>query len=63
MFMFFKITTVICLNFATMGIGILGGSNTKKHLLSPLQFRLSQFLMCSHGKYATTDLQLFIESA
>lgn len=44
----------LCLNFATTGIDISGGSNTKKHLLSPLQFRLSQFLICSLGDAAAS---------
>lgn len=36
----------ICVLFATSGIDISGGSNSKKHLLSPHQYRLAQFLLC-----------------
>ena len=36
----------ICARFTVSGIDISGGSNNKKHLLSPLQHRLSLFLMC-----------------
>nr|YP_025889.1 DNA-dependent RNA polymerase [Moniliophthora perniciosa]AAQ74287.1 DNA-dependent RNA polymerase [Moniliophthora perniciosa] len=36
----------ICARFATASIDISGGSNNKKHLLSPLQSKLSLFLAC-----------------
>lgn len=39
----------ICGRFALLFIDISGGSNTKKHMLSPHQFRLSQFLICFYG--------------
>jgi hypothetical protein len=39
----------ICTYFASTGIDISGGSNSKKHLLSPHQYRLSQFLLCLYG--------------
>lgn len=39
----------ICVSFLTCGIDISGGSNNKKHLLSPLQFKLSLFLICLYG--------------
>jgi len=39
----------ICTGFINTGIDISGGSNTKKHLISPVQHRLSLFLMCFFG--------------
>jgi hypothetical protein len=39
----------ICTLFFSVGIDISGGSNNKKHLLSPNQFRLTQFLFYLHG--------------
>lgn len=39
----------ICTNFISTGIDISGGSNTKKHLISSVQHRLSLFLMCFFG--------------
>ena len=35
--------------FSILSIIISGGSNTKKHKLSPLHHRLSQFLICLYG--------------
>jgi len=43
----------ICVLFATSGIDISGGSNSKKHLLSPHQYRLAQFLLCLEGSSAS----------
>src|SRR6202012_2077373 len=40
----------ICTLFASTGIILSGGSNSKKHQLSPLQHRLSMFLICSYPK-------------
>ncbi len=40
--------------FGTTGVDISGGSNNKKYLLSPHQFRLSQFLSCLYGSHAST---------
>jgi hypothetical protein len=39
----------ICTYFIANGIQISGGSNSKKHLISPLQHRLSLFLICAFG--------------
>jgi hypothetical protein len=39
----------ICVRFISTGIDLSGGSNTKKHLISPVQHRLSLFLMCFFG--------------
>lgn len=39
----------ICGYFFSCGIDISGGSNNKKHLLSPLQLKLSLFLSCVYG--------------
>ena len=39
----------VCASFISAGIDISGGSNTKKHLISPIQHRLSLFLMCFFG--------------
>lgn len=39
----------ITFNFSVCGIDISGGSNNKKHILSPLQFKLSLFLSCVYG--------------
>jgi len=35
---------------------ISGGSNTKKYLLSPLQHRLSQFLICVFGAESSSEI-------
>ena len=43
----------ICSLFISAGVDISGGSNNKKHLLSPNQFRLAQFLFCLHGTEAS----------
>jgi hypothetical protein len=43
--------TDIVARFRLNNIIISGGSNTKKHILSPVQFRLSQFLLCYYGPY------------
>lgn len=39
----------ICDAFALTSINISGGSNTKKHILSPINHRLSLFLMCLYS--------------
>jgi hypothetical protein len=39
----------ICNHFASTGVDISGGSNSKKHLISLLQHRLSLFLLCAFG--------------
>lgn len=44
----------ICARFIGTGIDISGGSNTKKHLISPVQHRLSLFLMCIFGSKSTS---------
>jgi len=44
----------ICSRFISTGIDISGGSNTKKHLISPVQHRLSLFLMCIFGSKSTS---------
>jgi hypothetical protein len=46
--------TTITAAFAGVGVDIIGGSNPKRHLLSPNHHRLSQFLYCLYGKRATT---------
>jgi len=37
-------------------VDISGGSNSKKYLLSPHQFRLSQFLLCLQGTTAVVSV-------
>jgi hypothetical protein len=39
----------ICTHFASTGVDISGGSNSRKHLISPNQHRLSLFLYCILG--------------
>jgi len=43
----------ICGKFASVYVDISGGSNNKKHILSTLQFRLSQILFCIYGSNAS----------
>jgi hypothetical protein len=46
----------ICGHFALAFIDIPGGSNNKKHLLSPHQYRLSQFLTCLYGNKSSSKI-------
>lgn len=39
----------IVTHFAVFGIVISGGSNTKKHILSPIQLRLARFIIAIEG--------------
>jgi len=39
----------VLLGFKQHRVSISGGSNTLRHVLSPVQFRLSQFIMCLEG--------------
>jgi hypothetical protein len=43
--------------FFTVGIDISGGSNSKKHLLSPLQHRLSLLLTCIYGSESSSIIK------
>lgn len=48
----------LCAQFALISIDISGGSNTKKHLLSNLQFKLALFLSCIYdGSEASTIIK------
>lgn len=47
----------ICARFAAASIDISSGSNNKKHLLSPLQLKLSLFLACFYnGAQSSMDI-------
>jgi hypothetical protein len=39
----------LLLNFRRFDIIVSGGSNTKRHILSPIQLRLAQFIVCLEG--------------
>jgi len=39
----------LLLNFRRLDIIVSGGSNTKRHIISPVQLRLAQFIVCLEG--------------
>ena len=51
----------ICHHFISCGLDIGGGSNSKKHVLSPLQLRLSLFLSCLYNKGFGSKVDVFNE--